>query len=472
MQKRNIKTRGELERAGTGMAAGAVLSLISAGAHASGFALLEQSASRLGTAFAGTAAAADDASTLFYNPAGLLNLEQAEVSIVASGVLINSEFNDENSLPAFGQTLGNSGGDAGDWNAIPSVYFALPVNDDLALGFSFNVPFGLKLEYDDEWIGRYQALKSEIRTYNFSPALAFRLTDHVTLGFGMNYQRVLAELTNDVNYSAVVAEGVGRLVAAGQVPPALAPSLIGANAGLSGGAVVRGDDSAWGFNAGVLFEFSEQTRLGLSYRSPLRYRIEGSVNFSPPTASDPVGQQIIAAASAPGQLLADTAATLNIELPDIATASFYQRLGSKVELLIDVAWTGWSSVQELRIERANGQPPLVTPELWDDTWRYAAGLAFEVSPALKLRAGIAFDETPVPDATRTPRLPDPEREWVALGARWSPSEAIVMDVGYAHLFSDDAPLDQDGGSVAQYGLLNGHQDSAVDIVSVQFGYRF
>jgi long-chain fatty acid transport protein len=89
-----------------------------------------------------------------------------------------------------------------------------------------------------------------------------------------------------------------------------------------------------------------------------------------------------------------------------------------------------------------------------------------------VRAGVAFDETPVPDATRTPRLPDTDRTWVAIGARWQPSASLLLDLGYAHLFSDTVPLNQDAGNVAASALLNGEQHSDIDIVSAQLVYRF
>jgi long-chain fatty acid transport protein len=435
-----------------------VLLTASASVHASGFALLEQSGSRLGTAFSGTAAAADDATTIFYNPAGMMNLDEFEISAAASGVKVSSQFRNGASLPALGQPLGSEGGDAGDWNALAAAYVALPINENLAAGFAFNVPFGLKLEYDDGWIGRFQALKSEIRTFNFNPALAWRLNDHVSLGFGMNYQRILAELTNSVNYTAAIA--------------AVAPALVPLNTGLEGSAVVRGDDTAWGFNAGVLFEFTPRTRVGLAYRSSIQYEVEGTANFTAPTATNPAGAAIIGAASQPGGPLADSGATVDIELPDIATASLYQAIGDKVELLIDIAWTGWSSIQYLNVVRDNGVLLSSTPELWEDTWRYAVGATWQVNDAWKLRGGVAFDETPVPDETRTARLPDTERQWVAIGVRWTPTTATIIDFGYAHLFSDDVPLDQNEGNTLRSGLLNGQQESAIDIVSLQLGYRF
>ena len=134
------------------------LALLPAVAGASGFALLEQSASRLGTAFAGTAAAADDATTVFFNPAGMTSLREPEAVVSASGIEITSEFRNDSSVAAFAQPLGGNGGDAGDWNFVPAAYFVLPVGDDLAFGIGVNAPFGLKLVYDDGWIGRFQAV--------------------------------------------------------------------------------------------------------------------------------------------------------------------------------------------------------------------------------------------------------------------------------------------------------------------------
>lgn len=433
--------------------------------------MLEQSASRLGTAFSGTAAAADDASTIFYNPAGMAKLTGSEFLVVGSGVLIGSEFKNGNSQAAFGQPLGNDGGDAGGWNAVPAGYFAMPLNDRFAVGLGVNAPFGLKLEYDDGWMGRYQALNSEIQTYNFNPSLSWRLSKQLSLGVGANYQRIQAELTNAVNYTAVVAQGLQALVAAGQVPASAVPGLIGDNLGLEGHTEVRGDDSSWGFNAGLLYEFSDDTRIGLSYRSSIDYTLEGSVRFRPATATNAIGAGIIAAASAPGATLATGPATVDLKLPDIATASLYHRMG-QVELMADVAWTGWSSIQELRIVRDSGQVLSVTPERWEDTWRYAVGATYQLNDQWKLRGGLAYDETNVPNSTRTARLPDSDRTWVAIGAQWNPGNSWVVDVGYAHLFAKDASMNQDDGNAAARGFLLGEQESAVDIVSAQVAYKF
>jgi long-chain fatty acid transport protein len=445
--------------------------LAPAAASASGFALLEQSASRLGSAFAGTTAAADDATTMYFNPAGLAELERSQAIVVASGVGIASEFRNGGSQPALLQPPGSDGGDAGGWNFVPSAYLAAPLSETLAVGLGVNAPFGLVTDYGREWRGRFQALRSEIKTINVNPSLSWRLSDAFAIGAGVSYQRLEAELTNAVSYSAVIAQGIQQLVAAGQLPPAAAPGAIAANAALEGRARVSGDDDAWGFNVGVLFEPTPSTRVGLSYRSAIQYEVSGSVTFAAPSVSHPLGAGIVAAASAPGAPLASGPARVDIELPDSALASLRQQFGA-FAVLVDIGWTGWSTVEELRVVRDTGAVVSVTPEEWEDAYRFAIGGEYELSESWLLRAGLAYDESAVPNSTRTPRLPDTDRRWVALGARWRASAALIVDVGYAHLFSDDAALNQNAGNTASSALLLGEQESAVDIVALQVAYQF
>jgi len=439
--------------------------------YASGFQLQEQSASLLGTAFSGTAASAEDTSVIFFNPAGMSRLKQSEVSLVATGIGIKSEFNNQASVAAFGQPLGSDGGDAGGWNFVPSAYVAIPVNDKIAVGFAFNAPFGLELDYDGDWMGRFQARRSMIKTYNFNPAISYRIGDRVTLGLGIDYQHIKAELSSAVNYSAVVAQGVQQLVLSGQLPPAALGPTLAANAGLGGFTRLQGDDSTWGYNLGLLFELSDASRLGLSYRSAISHSLDGDVIFEAPTATNPVGAGIIALASGTGGPLAPGDVSVDLKLPETAIASFVQEFGDQWALSADVSWTGWSSIPELRVVRDNGAVLSLTPEKWEDTWRYAVGGSFKVNPSFKLRAGLAYDNAPVPNSTRTARLPDEAREWVAVGANWT-SGSVIVDLGYAHLFVKDASINQNGGNAVAYGQIVGKQQTSIDILSLQVGYRF
>ena len=453
-------------------ASGVTLLLPSLPAWSAAFALQEQSASRLGTAFAGSASAADDASTLFYNVAGLAYLDHPEVLVVVSGIGLNSEFDDEGSAPALGQPLGGEGGDAGSWSAVPSLYAALPLNETLAVGLGLNVPFGLVTDYDDDWMGRFQARRSKIETINVAPSIAWRPNKQWSIGLGINYQTIDAKLTNSVNYSAVVAQGLQQLVQAGQLPPSAVPTLLAANAGLEGRTKLDGDDAAWGFNVGVLFEPVEGTRIGLSYRSKYKYEVDGDVAFTVPTATNPVGAGIIAAASAPGALLSNQDITVDITLPELVTASITQQVGPAFRLMADLSWQRWSRIEELRVENNAGTTISLTPEEWDDTWRVNIGGEWEMSDRWTLRAGAAYDQSAVPDSTRTPRLPDSDRIWIAVGAQWRPSDAVVVDAGYAHLFADKGPSEQGTANQALSGVLIGDYEAAVDIVSVQLAYRF
>jgi len=443
---------------------GVLVSAAPSSALASGFQLLEQSSAGLGSAFAGIAATAEDPSTVFFNAAGLTRLDKPALTTSVTAVNISTKFHNEGSLPAFGQSLGSEGGQAGDLIPLPAIYGSLPVNKNIVLGLGLNVPFGLKIEYDRDWMGRFQATKSEVKTYNVNPAIAFKLGDYVSFGVGADFQHIQAELASDVNYSAVVASAICP------VPTAPTCAFVPQNLGLQGSSKIRGDDSAWGFDAGVLFSLPSNTRIGLAYRSGIDYTVEGTVDFTAPTAANPAGAAAIAGASA--SVLADGPAKLRIKLPAIARASLVQTLGSNFDLLADVSWTQWSNVQQLAIERPNGTPVSTTPEQWRDTWRYALGVSFALNNAWKLRAGVAYDETPVPDSTRTPRLPDNDRKWASVGAQWHINDVADLDAGYSHLFLNDAPVHQDNGNANLYGTLNGVQKTEIDIFGLQLSVKF
>lgn len=428
-------------------------------AMAAGFALLEQNTSGLGNAYAGAAAVAEDASTLFFNSAGLTQLKRPSLVMNGAVIMIKSEFNNANSQPALGfATPGSNGGNAGGTTVVPALYVAVPLNDRITGGIGVNAPFGLKTEYSDDWLGRFQGILSDVKTTNINTALAFKINDVVSLGVGANHQTLDATLTKNVNYTAVIA----------QVSPAAL--AFPANLGLQGLSTVKGNDSAWGYDVGLLFNFNDRTRFGLSYRSALSYSVNGDANFSPPTSSNATGQGIIAAASA--TTLANGPVTLAIKLPATARLAMMQKLGSAVELLGEVSWTQWSDIQELRVKRTNGVTLSNTPEVWDDTMRYAVGANFQLNDALKLRVGGALDESPVPDTTRTPRLPDADRTWLSAGAKISVSKHIDMDLGYTHIKADEAPLNQNDGSTAAYGLISGEHKTNINILGVQATVSF
>src|SRR5262249_8802174 len=181
--------------------AGIALALTAGEAFPAAFALQETSGSGVGNAFAGGAAAAEDASTIWSNAAGMSKIRTNQLVGAIDLVNFSAKFNNNGSLPALNQPLGSNGGDAGSPHVVPSGYALFPINQQWTFGIGINVPFGLKTEYDTGWIGRYQAIKSDVKTLNVNPAVSFKISDNIAIGVGADYQQVKATFSNNVNYS-------------------------------------------------------------------------------------------------------------------------------------------------------------------------------------------------------------------------------------------------------------------------------
>ncbi|HLO65093.1 MAG TPA: outer membrane protein transport protein [Azonexus sp.] len=374
-------------------------------ASAAAFQLWEQNASGLGNAYAGSAAVADNASTIFFNPAGMSELTGYQVSLGVVGVGPSYEFRDGGSS---GVTKGSgNGGDAGGWHAVPNLYLSGRLTDKLSLGFGISSPFGLATEYDSGWIGKAQTIKSEIRTVNYNPSLAYRINDKVSLGFGVNYQKIDAELTNSLS-------------------------------------VLKGDDSAWGWNVGALFTLSPAMRVGVSYRSSMKYTLEGTLNGSTPVKAD-------------------------VELPDTAILSVWQQVSDRWEAMGDISYTRWSTLNSLNVvSRASGATLGTERFNYDNSWRVAWGAAYKASDAAKLKFGIAYDRTPVNDVDRSARVPDNSRLWLSLGGQWNAGRYGKVDVGYSYLYVKDSDINMNKNAT----LLRGSYDASAHIVGVQYSVGF
>ncbi|MDZ4262905.1 MAG: outer membrane protein transport protein [Pseudomonadota bacterium] len=426
------------------------LLLVSGSVWASGFALIEQSGSGLGNAFAGGAAGAEDAATIFFNPAGMARLNDKQVVVAGSIIKPTIHFTDSGaSTAATLQTAGGDGGDAGSWALVPNAYFALELNPQTRVGVGINAPFGLQTEYNSDWKGRFQAIKSKIQTVNLNPSLSYDVNQMLSLGAGLNYQYITGDLTSAVNYSAAAfsAGGSGLLTAIG------GPNQEGVS-------TITGDDSAWGYNVGALINIDPHTRIGLAYRSKIKYTLSGTVSFDnvPP-----------ALASSP--LLANSDVTLPIDMPDSFSISGFHQLNSQWDLMADATWTGWGVFKQLKIDRTNGANVQTVDENWKNTWRFSTGANYHYNQTWLARAGVALDQAPVPDSHRTARIPDNDRLWLALGGQYKPSANDALDFGYAHLFVKDSTI-ADMQAASGRGDLVGNYENSVDILSVQYTRSF
>ena len=467
--------------------AGVALALAGGQAFGAAFALATQNVMGLGNAFAGAAATAEDANTVWHNPAGLARINFPQVEQALHVVIPSAKFQNASSVNATLQPLGGTGGNAGGAAFIPNLYGSMAINKDWHIGIGINVPFGLKTDWDDGWLGRYQALKSEIKTINVNPSVSYKVTEAFWLGAGANYQHLSATLTNNVNYSGGLATGYGQAAAAGQITLAQAGALSLATRDLDSFAKITGDDYSWGWNVGAMYSINGDAnndvgaaRIGLAYRSKIKYDVQGTVAFTnptPPTLTGPLApfNPVVSAVSAGvNQKLASGGVTLAVTLPDMASLSYYQKLNDQWDILGDVTWTGWSSIPELRIVRTSGSVLSVLPENFKDTWRFSAGVNYQYSEKIVLRGGVAYDQSPVNNTDRSARLPDSDRTWVALGARYKYSSALNFDVGAAYEFVKDGSINNSGNpaSIAGNGLINGNFNNHVIIVSAQANYRW
>jgi long-chain fatty acid transport protein len=454
---------------------GIAITLSTGSAFAAAFALQENSGSAIGNAFAGGAASAEDASTLWSNPAGLARLAAPEAALAVHLVTPSFKFRDEGSQPAAFQPLGGTGGDAGSLNVVPNLYLAVPINRQWSVGLGVNAPFGLVTEYDDNWLGRYQAVKSDIKTINVNPAVSWRINDAFAVGVGVNWQRVDAELTSHVNYSGALALAAGQAAARGLIPGAIVPQIVGLTSGLDSRAKIEGDDSAWGWNAGLLWNVTPQTRVGASYRSSVKYTVGGTVSFDNPAlpALPPQLAPVVGGlATNVNAALVNGGVKAELELPDLANLSVFHQLNERWDVMADVQFTRWSVFKQLEFVRTTGAVLSNTPENFDDAWRFSVGATYHWSDAWTFRGGLAWDQSPVNTVDRTARLPDSDRVWIAVGAQYRFNRNLALDAGYVYIPMRNADINQNAGSTASNGLVSGHYDANVNIFSAQLTYTF
>ncbi len=462
--------------------AGCALAFAAGQVQGAAFGLAEQSGSGLGNAFAGGAAVAEDAGTVWSNPAGMSRIPTmqavAALHIITPSIKFSS---DDGSMAALNQPLGHMGGDAGTNNFVPNMYFTVPINKQLFFGLGVGAPFGLVTSYGDGWLGRYQGMESDLKTVNVNPALAWKFNDQFSLGVGVNYQRIDAKLTQATNYSAALAQGAAGFVAAGLIPASMVPQIMAATAGLDGQGKIEGDDSAWGWNIGVLYNINDKSRVGAHYRSTIKYNVSGDVSFSqpalpalPPTLA-PIVDKIAGVVNA-DKRFANGGVGLDIELPDKFNISYFGALNNRWDLMADLQWTGWSSIPAFTVVRNNGE--VLQDQQWNysDSWRYSVGTNYHYNDQWMVRAGIAYDETPTNDADRSVRLPDSDRVWLSVGGQYKMSKNLTFDAGFTYIIGDGASVNQltnaTATDIAAYGKVKGSYDASVTIFSGQLTYSF
>nr|WP_316642147.1 OmpP1/FadL family transporter [uncultured Roseateles sp.] len=438
-------------------------------AMASGYHFGSQSASAQGTANANSAEAAD-ASVLFYNPAGMTQLKGTQASGVLNLVLPSGRFQDQGSVTLFGlPTGGGNGGKFVHNAAVPHAYLTHQLSDRMSLGFAMFVPFGSKSEYESDWSGRYNTIGTELKTIALNPSIAFKLNDRLSLGAGMTAQMIDGKLAKAADFGS----GALNLLVESQVAANAQPGVpvdvvraavinklgglikqVSGNPLYSGRVDIDGKDWGLGFNLGLMYHHDEDTRFGVAYRSRIKHQLTGDARWQVQTPAANLAALLNGALPGAGTqvqqrlvgLYTDSGTRLRVDTPESLSFSVFKQQ-QKLAVMADVTLTRHSRFSELRIDFDNALPDSVTPQKWINTVRAAFGLSYQWSDSLKLRGGLAFDQSPVSQANRTPSIPDGDRSWISTGLNWKldAKSSVDLALSYIHVARGQVDSFDNGG---------------------------
>ncbi|MEN9867282.1 MAG: hypothetical protein RL748_2872 [Pseudomonadota bacterium] len=446
---------------------------------ASGYGFAAQSASNLGLANSG-GAAAQDATTIFYNPAGLSRLPGVQASGVFNYQKQNNSFADTGSLTVLGAPSGgNNGGNFSRSVAEPHAFFSYQFNDKVTFGMGIFIPYQLHTKYQDGWAGRYQSTESKIQTRTFNPSLAYKMNEIITFGAGISAQYFDATVAKGLDLGS---GSIAQINANPNLPAANKAAIIaairnglGTNPSLYDGAFsVSGDDWAWGVNVGLLLTLSEDTRLGLAYRSSIKHTVHGKTAFVVPTSIGTIpaaGPTILAGLNA---ALQPTDATLPIETPDTMSVNLYHRINPQWAVTGDYTLTKTSRLQELRVSLA-GAPDNVIAARWRDSSRFSFGGMYQPDAKWTFSAGIAREQASQRDDTeRLASIPDGDKTWFSFGVRHAFDAKHSLDIAGALIRGNDFNIARGALTSTEVtsGKVNGQYSQKSWMVGIQYNHRF
>ena len=398
--------------------------LAASGANAAAFQLAEVSTSGLGRAYAGEAAIADNASVVATNPALMSLFKTNQFSV--GGVYVDSKIHMSGpvTVNALGRTVAVGSAEHNSvvpGSLIPNLYFVAPINDKFAIGGGMNVNFGLKSEYESDYNAGVFGGKTDLSAINLNLSGSYRVSQGLTAGVGLNAVYAKAEIERRAGILSDAVKNVLGLVKAGQIPQSAAAPLARFK-GVNKETVLTHlqDKNAWGFgwNAGLVYEFNENNRVGLAYHSKV------DIDFEDDNAVS-VSRTIRGQGPAAGGL--------TLHLPDYLELSGFHQVTDNLALHYSYKFTHWSRFKELHATFNDGELAFHKDEKYRSNSRYALGATYNVNDKLTLRAGIAYDEAAAPTEHASASIPDTDRMWYSVGATYKFTPNLSIDAGFAHL---------------------------------------
>ncbi|NOR24566.1 MAG: hypothetical protein GQ542_09265 [Desulforhopalus sp.] len=410
-----------------------IVCIVPLSGRAAGLWLYEQATPDMGSASAGRAALAMDASTASVNPAGMTRLDRSQMLAGFQALYVDTRFDTD-----FAEFGGGDGGNAGGWVPAGSFSYVHNVSPDFRLGVSVASFFGLGLDYGKSWAGRYYVEKAEFLTVGINPGFGYRVNEQWSVGAGISVVNSnLEQKTAIRNLGPNQPDGRLRL---------------------------EDDDWGVGYNLGVLYELSDKTRFGLTYRSEIDFEYKDTATLSglePPLngIAEIVG-------------LAGSKVDMEMKLPQAVMFSAYHKVTDQLAVLGNIGWQEWSSFGESSISLASETTTDLTVDRnFNDTWHFALGFQYELELPLLLSMGIAYDESPVSDGDRTPDMPL-DRQWrYAAGLQYDISDDITVGCAYELLDAGDAAIDQNRGALAGE-LVGDYSSNYIHFFNVNLIRRF
>jgi long-chain fatty acid transport protein len=393
----------------------------------------------MGTGFAGRSSSADDASTVFGNPAGMARLKGQQITGGIAAIDASSDISDTS-----GRSSGTNKGDMVPFTSVPMGFYTNKINDEWAFGLGVYAPFGLITDYENGFQGRAFGSKSEVKVITLQPTVSYAFNDKVSIGFGPTINRISGTLESDI---------------------ALPIPRTGDN-----NVEIKGDDTALGFNAGVLVQATDTTRVGLTYHSKVNYKLDGHTD-------------VTAGTGVPPQVLKSNRydASLKIETPESYDLSVTQDINDAWKLYAGATWTRWSRLKDITVNN-EGVTALsggaLAPQIvgtikedqnWHDTWAYAVGTSYQLNKQWVLRTGLSFDQSPTNNTDRSPRIPTGDRTIFSVGAGFNPTDDWTIDVAYSYLKEESVTVNRSNALGQSY---NAKYENSANGFGVGATYRF
>lgn len=463
----------------------AVSALCTAPAFSSGYHFGTQSVSEQSTANA-SSAEASDASTLFYNAAGISKLEGTNISVNANIIAPSVKYDDaEASYFLGGDIAGKTSGKiTEDVVVAPHMYATHQVNDKVTVGVGVYVPFASGTEYQEDSVLRYNVNKTKLTTIAINPTVAFKINDNHSVAVGLTAQRSEAEFRQYANFG----------------------QSLRMNGKADGVANVKGDDWGFGYTLGYLWDVNDDVRVGASYRSKVEHNLKGTAKWSLTDAYKnprlaPVGQAIQTPVAVGGMgYVPKETASVKITTPESLSVHGMAKLNDKWTAFGDVTLTRHSRFNKVDIKYGNkkvvadalhpGNKTLsdktTLKPRWKDTVKVGIGAAYQYNDKLQLRGGFAYDQSPVRSADdRLTTMPDNDRMWFSVGAKYDINKNSSVNVGYSYIHIKDSKVNANGycGNGKEFGAGakscvssrtkgSANYKSNAHILGVQYNYNF